>query len=162
KEVVRFYNRRGTAEVCHAHYVRKYGLYQGGGPAYRERRGPLTAGPLVAAPPATATGPRRRRPMSPGNRGSAPPRARPGSNSGKPSPTRPDKEHCARSAALWPSNSTGPRGGRGCPMSALEIQRLPNAPPVDDAPRRGPALGTVPLTPGMGKTRPSHLGRLAV
>jgi hypothetical protein len=30
KKVVRFYNRRGTAEVCHAHYVRKYSLYQGG------------------------------------------------------------------------------------------------------------------------------------
>ena len=30
KRVVRFYNRRGTAEVCHAHYVRKYSLYQGG------------------------------------------------------------------------------------------------------------------------------------
>jgi DDE family transposase len=30
KRVVRFDNRRGTAEVCHAHYVRKYSLYQGG------------------------------------------------------------------------------------------------------------------------------------
>jgi DDE family transposase len=30
KTVVHFYNRRGTAEVCHAHYVRKYSLYQGG------------------------------------------------------------------------------------------------------------------------------------
>jgi hypothetical protein len=30
KRVVRFYNARGTAEVCHAHYVRKYSLYQGG------------------------------------------------------------------------------------------------------------------------------------
>ena len=28
--VVRFYNRRGTVEVCHAHYVRKYNLYHGG------------------------------------------------------------------------------------------------------------------------------------
>jgi hypothetical protein len=30
KKVVRFYNARGTAEVCHAHYVRKYSLYHGG------------------------------------------------------------------------------------------------------------------------------------
>jgi Transposase DDE domain group 1 len=30
QKVVRFYNRRGTAEVCHAHYVRKYSLYQAG------------------------------------------------------------------------------------------------------------------------------------
>jgi hypothetical protein len=30
KKVVRFYNRRGTAEVCHAHYVRRDSLYQGG------------------------------------------------------------------------------------------------------------------------------------
>ena len=30
KKVVRFYNARGTAEVCHAHYVGKYSLYQGG------------------------------------------------------------------------------------------------------------------------------------
>ena len=30
KKVVRFYNRRGTAEVCHAHYVRKDSLYPGG------------------------------------------------------------------------------------------------------------------------------------
>src|SRR6516225_5463269 len=73
KRVVRFYNRRGTAEVCHAHYVRKDSLYQGGRPAYRERRGPCTTGSLVAAPPATATGPPRRRPMSPSHRGSAPP-----------------------------------------------------------------------------------------
>src|SRR5262245_25918562 len=29
KKVVRFYNARGTAEVCHAHYVRKDSLYQG-------------------------------------------------------------------------------------------------------------------------------------
>jgi hypothetical protein len=75
KKVVRFYNRRGTAEVCHAHYVRKDSLYQGGGPAYRERRGPLTTGPLVAAAPATSTGPPRRRTMSPSHRAFAPPRA---------------------------------------------------------------------------------------
>jgi hypothetical protein len=30
KKVVRFDNRRGRAEVCHAHYVRKYSLYQKG------------------------------------------------------------------------------------------------------------------------------------
>ena len=30
RRVVRFYNRRGTAEVCPAHYVRTYSLYQGG------------------------------------------------------------------------------------------------------------------------------------
>src|SRR5262249_41783957 len=30
KKVVRFYNGRGAAEVCPAHYVRTYSLYQGG------------------------------------------------------------------------------------------------------------------------------------
>src|SRR5262245_21031992 len=72
------------------------------------------------------------------------------------------KRRYAPSAGLSPSNSKGPRDGRGCPMSAPEVRAPSPVPPSEDPRPKGPAARAAHLPPGAGKIRPSHRERLAV
>ena len=75
KNVVKFYNGRGTAEEYPAHYVERPNLYQGSRSPYSVRRGVIETGLLVAAMPAAAARKHRRCVMSLVREGFVPPRA---------------------------------------------------------------------------------------